>query len=117
MKVGNLIVGAAVLLGGGWLAIEVFGDSDTQQARDDAVDGAKDAADEAGKHVNPDTAIDGANKAADTVAGLSPNAWKIITIGIAVLAAMWIWKDPKRRALAFGLLALALAVLVITQAA
>jgi hypothetical protein len=117
MKIGTALGGAVILGGIAWLAVEMYGDGETKQARDDAVEGAKDAADDVEKHVNPDTAIDGANKAADTVAGLSPNAWKLITIGIAVLAVAWIWKDPKRRALAFGLLALALAVLVVTQAA
>lgn len=113
----KLILPILAFLGLGWLAIEVYGDGETKQARDDAVDGAKDAADKAGDHVNPETAVGAADKAADTIAGLSPAAWQIITVVIAVLCLGWMWKDPKRRALALGVALVALAVFVITTAA
>lgn len=106
-----------VILALAWLGIEVFGDDATKSARNDAVDGAKDAGDKVGDHVNPDTAVDAADNAADTIAGLSPNAWKIITILVAVGALLWVWKDPKRRAFALGLALVALVVFVITSVA
>ncbi len=118
MKIGNLLIGAAVVLGGGWIAIETLGDDSTRSARDDAVDGVKDVGDGVGDQVNPDRAVDGAKEGADFIAGLPESFWRIIVPLLLVGGALiWVWKDPKRRSIALGVALLALAVFVIAQVA
>lgn len=99
-----------------FFGIQIYGNQETKDAADDAVDGAKDAADEAGKRVNPDTAVDGAKDASDYIAGMPESFWRIVVPLLLVGgAAIWVWKDAKRRSIALTVAVIALIVFIISS--
>ena len=111
MKKVLAILGALVAV---YIGIQVFGDDTTKNAADDAVDGAKDAADEVGDKANPDTAVDGAKGASDWLASLPESFWRtVVPLLIVGGAVIWIWKDAKRRSIALGVAVVALVVLIV----
>ena len=114
-KLGPLLFLVLLLGGGYWVYTQVLGGSLTGTGPtevptdlpdvdlpdpDDAVD------------TGADGARDGANWLADFLAGLSPSTWQVIGVVLLASALYWVWKDPKRRALALALCVIALLVVV-----
>lgn len=115
MKKILVIVGVLVAV---FIGIQMFADDKTKDAANDAVDTGKDAADKAGDHVNSDNAVGWLQSAADWVAGLPQSFWsQIVPLLIVGGAVIWIIKDPRRRAIGFGVAALALLVFIISTLA
>lgn len=60
-------------------------------------------------------AEDGANWLGDQVAGFGPQVWRLIILGCAVGAIVWMWKDPRRRSIALGVALIAALVFAVSM--
>lgn len=105
-----------VIIGLAFAGIYMFGDAQTKEYADDAVDTGKDAADKVGDKANPDTAVDGARDASDWLAGLPESFWRVVVpLLIVGGAVIWVWKDAKRRSIALGVAVIGLLAFIIAQ--
>jgi hypothetical protein len=114
-KIGPVIMLLALLVGGYFVYTSVLGGSVGGPTKtpgvptdlpdlpdpDDAVD------------TGTEGAQDGANWLADFLTGLSPTTWKFVGIFMIVAAVVWVIKNPKRLAIALGVVVVGLLVMLI----
>lgn len=111
----KILVIVAVIVAA-FIGIQMYGDDETKDAANDAAEGAKDAADKAGDKANPDNIVGWLQDGADWLAGLPESFWRtVVPLLIVGGAAIWIWKDAKRRSIALGVAVLALLVLIVAN--
>lgn len=114
-KAGPLLLLIGALVGGYFLYTKVLGGSLTGTGptkglptdRPDLPD-PDDALDK-----GTEGAQDGANWLADFLTGLSPTTWRFVGIFMIVGAIVWVIKNPKRLAIALGVLCVGLLVMLI----
>ena len=114
-KIMPIVLLVALLAGGYYVWTEVLGGSLTGSGPTKGLPTERPDLPDPGDVANDgaEGAQKGANWLADFLTGLSPTAWRMVAIGIGVGAIWWIIKNPKRRALAFGLVIIALLVFII----
>jgi hypothetical protein len=107
-NIGPIIIGLALLVGGYFVYTNYLGGSvsgPTKGLPDVQAPDLPDAGDTANK---------GAKGLADFFSSLSPTAWKIIALAIVASFLYWMWKEPKRRALALLIAVIALLAVIVT---
>jgi hypothetical protein len=114
-NIGPIIIGLALLVGGYFVYTNYLGGSvsgPTKGLPDVQAPDLPDAGDTANKGAKG--AESGANWLADFFSSLSPTAWKIIALAIVASFLYWMWKEPKRRALALLIAVIALLAVIVT---
>lgn len=119
-KLMPLIMIMALLFGGYYVYTNYLGGSVSGPTNTPAVDvpdvqapDIDDVGDAAGDAASK--AEEGAKQGADTIAGLDPAFWRILALLLVVGAVLWLWKDPKRRALSLGLVVVGLIVFIVSR--
>ena len=114
-KIMPLVLLIAVLAGGYWVYTSVLGGSLSGPTKTPKVPTERPDLPDPGDLANDgaEGAQDGANWLADFLTGLSPAAWKMIALAIVASFVYWLWKEPKRRALALVIVVIALLAVIV----